>query len=697
LRVYHHFTSVAKKETMSSRVLIDEVIEPLLQSPGVINLLAYQMWNTTVPENKNKIYIQPRARFIENANLLFNEMPIQEKTQIQAALDKHWYGEADEILLYPATLSLEDQNDLSVPKKLFAVVDSDTDKMIYDPNIELVITNNDVNSAEVPYIKLNVTPTNTSGLQEGANRYKRFGIRYNNTRTMNSFNAMSLSNALSSSIVVKQEAIAEFISAQVISAEGTLLIYGTKSGIMGAGKINETFSNNKISLTINQKDDTNPFIIGDAFVFEVEVITNELTNKTTSRLKQGSILATNVAGKFEIIEESQLNDDILNSEFDPNNIAKSWIIVIDRVEDINGLFLYWNIISRNLSLIAESPLTKFWYNNNVTLIDQQTKRKVRDVISILKSNLNKDGDSAIGENQPFDVVGNAIFADGTVNPNALTISPTDSGETYFSGDGYPDNPMQFMELINSTDYVYFKTDPTSDKILPIPKTPYVESLFEQGADSAGYLRKSGREGLDFLWQHFTPFTHLIDPSTTNIIDIYVLTRSYYVNTLNYINGIFEQEPQPPTSLQLSNSYNELLTTKMISDTVVMHSGKFKLLFGNLAQPELRATFKIIQKTESRLTPDQLKIKTLGIINQYFAIENWDFGQTFYATELIAAIHKELSTEIESVVPVPTFPINYFGSLFVIEAGEDEILQSAATIDDIFIVKGLDKITIKQKQ
>ena len=80
----------------------------------------------------------------------------------------------------------------------------------------------------------------------------------------------------------------------------------------------------------------------------------------------------------------------------------------------------------------------------------------------------------------------------------------------------------------------------------------------------------------------------------------------------------------------------------------------------------------------------------------FRIENWDFAKTFYVTELIAVIHKTLPLDIETVVIVPTFPVNYFGNLFVIEAGEDEILHSAANISDIQIVETLDKTTIKQK-
>jgi hypothetical protein len=57
-----------------------------------------------------------------------------------------------------------------------------------------------------------------------------------------------------------------------------------------------------------------------------------------------TINATNIAGMFEIIEESTLTDAAIAAEFDPGVVAKSWIIVVERVEDTDGTFMYWNII-----------------------------------------------------------------------------------------------------------------------------------------------------------------------------------------------------------------------------------------------------------------------------------------------------------------------------------------------------------------
>lgn len=691
LRIYQNFTTASQKEIRNARTLIDEIIEPLLGTPGVISTIAHQMSLLASPVNK--IYIKPRTKFIEDKNLYFNENsnePIQEKTTIQGALDRHWYGEAQEVIYYPTTLSITDINNGAVVKKIFAVVDNDTDHLIYDPNIELVKKNIGFNEtgfdpAVYPYIRVNETATNTSGIQESVNRYKRFGIRFVCPRQIGG-DPHGLKQ-----VTIFANAVEEFISAQVISEDGTLLVYGSESGILSAGKIDKFYVDSKFSFII-LNDPLRPYKVGDAFVFEIR------KSGTGVPQQYGSINATNVAGKFEIIDEATLTDTAIAAEFDPSSVAKSWIMVIERVEDTDGTFMYWNIITRNLSLIVESLTTRFWYNNKLNLIDPDTKKKVKDTISILKSNLDKNKMYALGTNSVYDVVYDVKFNDGSPNNNALTVSPTDAGTTFFSGDDYPDNPMQFMNFVSNTDYVYFQKQADSDNLIPIKSTEYLRNLTGWVNDSYAdlYVRKRGRDELDFLWQHFTPFDHLIDPSVSNIIDVYVLTRTYYIAMLNYIRGITNIPPQPPSSLDLRNTYRDLLTNKMISDSVVMHSGKLKLLFGNLATPELRATFKIIKRKQSKITDDQLRIRVLDIIDEYFRIENWDFAKTFYVTELIAIIHKQLPNDLETVVIVPTFPVNYFGNLFVIEAGEDEILHSAATISDIQIVETLDKTTIKQK-
>jgi hypothetical protein len=116
----------------------------------------------------------------------------------------------------------------------------------------------------------------------------------------------------------------------------------------------------------------------------------------------------------------------------------------------------------------------------------------------------------------------------------------------------------------------------------------------------------------------------------------------------------------------------------------------------MAEPQLRAKFKVVKLSTATFSDERIKIEVVNIINDYFNINNWDFGQKFYATDLTSIIHQKLATEIATIVPVPVYSVNSFGSLFVIEPGFDEILQSCATITDIEIVSELTASVMRQK-
>jgi hypothetical protein len=202
-------------------------------------------------------------------------------------------------------------------------------------------------------------------------------------------------------------------------------------------------------------------------------------------------------------------------------------------------------------------------------------------------------------------------------------------------------------------------------------------------------------GLDFMWQHFSPQTHLIDPSVTNIHDAFIMTRGYYSSMMDYVRGLSDIEPAPPTPLELRTSYGYMLQNKMLSDTIVLHSGKIKLLFGQKADQRLRAKFRVVKAAGATFSDERIKAEIVSVINTYFDIQNWDFGEQFYVTELLGLIHQRLSTQIATVVLVPMYAVNSFGSLFTIDSGFDEILQSAATADDVEIVAELTPTVLRQ--
>ena len=111
---------------------------------------------------------------------------------------------------------------------------------------------------------------------------------------------------------------------------------------------------------------------------------------------------------------------------------------------------------------------------------------------------------------------------------------------------------------------------------------------------------------------------------------------------------------------------------MISDTVVMHSGNLRVLFGDKAQAKDRARFKIVLSSLNTETENDIKNRLRNVVVKFFDIANWNFGETFHFSELSAAIHAELNASIQSVVLVPQDIGTQFGDLYQIQACENEI-------------------------
>lgn len=690
LRLYYDTNTELTISTVSSRTLIDELLEPLLKDSGILNSLTYM---TSANENFIGIVSNPRYKFIEKKTRTAPMSPsdntsrqLLEKTAIQGMLDRHWYGEPSEYV--------------TINNSLVANVAIDEDYKIYDSTIKRTIDGVNIFETGSP-----------SGLQTQSEQ-PTFGIGFSNELGI-------VGNGSISGLIVHYGSPDETWTIELASEEnggGVFTIIGSVSGFIGTTEANVTFTSDYINFLITPG--TIDFVSGDAFV--ADVVSSTITNRTFT-FGALSYPGVNLDGYWYVVSGEMIKTagstydfefvPTANSTTIPNSNA-SWLFLVHRVDDpINfGQAKEWEVYHRDLKIVVESDTTKFWYNSDRYIVDQDSKNKVRDRISILKSNLDITRNKAVGKNINYDVINPIKFDDGIVNFNSLEVLPTDDSKTVISGDGIPDNSMAFPQFVKVTgikngvdtnDYVYFKSaDATSihSGVKPIKVTPAIKNKFALGAMTSNdgqYIRKVGRDGLDFLWQHFSPHTNLIDPSTSNIIDMFVLTSGYYNSVMTYIAGTNPYLPIKPTPLELRNSYSSLLSSKMISDTAVMHSGKIKLLFGDLADSQLRVKFRVIKAQSATLTDDQIKAEIVGVINLFFKIDNWNFGDTFYATELISMIHQRLPADIASVVIVPLFVNNSFGSLFVIESGEDEIFQSCAKITDIELVSNYTPNVLRQ--
>ena len=202
--------------------------------------------------------------------------------------------------------------------------------------------------------------------------------------------------------------------------------------------------------------------------------------------------------------------------------------------------------------------------------------------------------------------------------------------------------------------------------------------------------------LYFKWSHYSPIDQRVDPAASNIIDMVVITNSYYTDMINWKNSNSPASllPIAPTTEELRIQFQNLDQYKMVSDSMIWNSGTFKLLFGPQAPIELQANFVVVKAPTTNVSDNEVKTQVIQAIDAYFDIRNWDFGETFFYTELAAFIHQQLVRTISSVVIVPVNANSLFGNLFEIVAGPTEIFMSTANVTNVSIVSSFADQTLR---
>ena len=302
-------------------------------------------------------------------------------------------------------------------------------------------------------------------------------------------------------------------------------------------------------------------------------------------------------------------------------------------------------------------------------------------------------------------------------------------ETYTDFDGYVYYKLtkNVLEAVNQTEentilskgatyaskYIYRSDTKIFKKISAI--SPYTATTLINDADGTtkfkAYIGRSRHvtptvtstdvidqtaEDVFFQWKHYAPVDQRVDPSVTNIIDVFVLTRLYYtsVQTWKANNSLIGAFPVEPTTTELAISMDTLNNYKSISDEIIYKPVKFKLLFGADALSELQATFKVIKVLGSTLSDNELRSRVIEKTNEFFEVENWELGESFYYTELAAYVHQHLPTHLSSIVIVPLQTESNFGNLFQVKAEPDELFLSIATVSNVEVVKGFTEQNLK---
>jgi hypothetical protein len=500
-----------------------------------------------------------------------------------------------------------------------------------------------------------------------------------------------------------------------ISGDGTNAGRGALASGLGPVAFNDRIPSGAIAARIVPK-----FVTDLPTAFEIEIV-NLVVNGVNFGIRYDIFSAS-----WKIISSFNIN---LISEFSLGksgdttsaNLDSSWIIAFVKEAD------RYVVRVRTLDYVFGSlNENRFYFDANQKTYDARNNTVVKDQIKVLGINTANDFVSPLKADLAFEISDTIKYDDGYQALDEIKIAFSDSDE-----DGVIDNPEQFEQIVGTDaelNYLFFKetvdkfgdsiyefVDNSMDEILIRRREADVninDAEFTQGklvyfydldenvvkrvdkttntfTLESAYRANIGRSNLKFQYIHNASVDRRIDPSASNIIDIYILTRSYNTDYRNFLAGGSKIEPEAPSSDSLRINFgSQLDPIKAISDEIIYHPIAYKVLFGSNAEEQLQATFKVVKNPFKNINDNDLKVRVVSAINAFFDINNWDFGDTFYLSELTTYITNITSPDISNIVIVPNQESQSFGSLFEIKSRSDEIFISGATVDDISIVPAI---------
>jgi hypothetical protein len=434
---------------------------------------------------------------------------------------------------------------------------------------------------------------------------------------------------------------------------------------------------------------------------------------------------------WQIIFETNLNTAsafTLGSQGDTTNTQQdsSWILLFTTNNET------YTISSRLLRYVFESDQeVTFYFDTTVKVYDTVSSNTIIDQLKVLSINTQPDTTSPFTVDLNWNIVSEYNGLDGYIDPSKIVVTFADS-----NNDGIVDNPQLFLDIVSPSsdsltkyivqekylisqgqeDYRYvsnknhivliFATQSNVGALNQYTAGQYFYFVDKQVVKKYNSVTSTliptldykvyvGRDNLKFQYIHNADYDSRIDPGASNIMDIYVLTKDYDTQFRQWLAGANISKPLPPSSSEL----NSLLSTnlnliKSISDEIVYHPVDYILLFGSKADLNLQASFNVVKNPNSTASNNDIIARIITAFNEFFALENWNFGDTFYFTELSTYVTTKLTPDITSFVIVPKQGNLYFGSLFEVQCPSNKIFVSCATTTDINVVAGLTSDNIK---
>jgi hypothetical protein len=403
----------------------------------------------------------------------------------------------------------------------------------------------------------------------------------------------------------------------------------------------------------------------------------------------------------------------------------------------NGFSVYQQ---SNSYYFGSEKQTSFYYDSNAKVYDPVNATTLSDQITILKTNSAPTTNTNLGltNDVPVDIFSTVNEINGTIDSSRVGIEYADLGSS-----GVPSNPSFFTTVVGinpaaNNNYLFFVTDNSqstttlisaeSNGVVLVATLSVInnnlynyangtiifcianqsfyqisrignlasKTTLNNPGDTLTYTYFVGRQDLKFQYQHNAADSRRIDPSPANIIDIYVLEQSYATAYQQWITDTTGQisEPTPPTTATLSNDFAGLNNYKMVGDELIFNSAQFVPLFGVKADSLVQATFVVVSNPNTSISSGEVASQVITEVNNFFAIGNFNFGQTFYWSQLSNYILSQIGDIISAVNLVPTAGNLSYGALEQIVCNPYEIFVSCATVQNVSVVTSLNNLNLR---
>lgn len=584
-----------------------------------------------------------------------------------------------------------------------------------------------VGHADVEWTNISQLPNQVTGYFKNVNtneaipvgQFTQSGLKYLKPGALVKFvpptgKYFAPNNTLSS---VRSKNTRDYIWSEVVYVMGDGSNLGTgvddlNQGLIGFGRVIPTGA---------LPSEVIPVLVTDLpFTFETE-IANQIMLRRDFGLRY-----KRETSEWTMITSSNLNttDEFsLTNSGDISNLGldASWLI---NFRNDGGVYI---VSYRGLDYIFQSEKEiSFYFNKQDKKYSTKLGTPLKDYINVLSINEDPASSLALGQNYKWEITDMLANDDGYLDNYRVKVSLYD-----VTGDGVIDDPDAFENIVapdlidtvtgTRRSFIYIQTiDNSTGQVNKVILDPSLVVTFNSELDitslsayTVGQLFyfysttenvikrlnadltlvvdntievQVGRPSLKFEYVHVASQDYRIDPSKTNLIDVYLLTKTYDDSIRSWLLNQIGDPPTPPDSTELNESFGAGLNDiKAISDEIVYHPAKYKLLFGTGADTNLQAKFYIVKNSKTTANDNDIKTRVIVAIDSYFSLNNWDFGDTFNFGELCAYVIKELSPDIVNFMVVPTAPEKYFGSLYQVFSMPDEIFLSTADVMDLEII------------